>query len=236
MNRDTAVVNRRRECGEEHPGGGNRRPAAGHVVEACGGQGRWPPREAGTGSCGDAASPGVGMSWLPGNPRPSGRGGCQERTPDYFHSTEPKHNWFFKSVDGHHWHIGDGNNRTCLARFHFERLGEEPIVHGVETVDNRVDWGLLAMYRLLRKTYFERHVWRVEAKATELSREENGDVTILRRAPTIVLRRGAEAITLRTAEEAQDAFLDITRTRRHSNPILRWLGRWMDTRPEDARA
>ena len=76
--------------------------------------------------------------------------------PIYYSETQVKQpSMLYISLDGKSWYInGDGNHRTCLARFHFARmnalgLASEALVHGVTVDDYRVNWRLFDAYQSL---------------------------------------------------------------------------------------
>ncbi len=59
---------------------------------------------------------------------------------------------YYVSLNGLDWYVaGDGNHRTCIARFDFH--GEShSMLHGVNLEDYRVDWTLYRAYPLIQAT------------------------------------------------------------------------------------
>lgn len=81
-----------------------------------------------------------------------------ESNPIYYEETHVKQpSMLYVSIDGSHWYVnGDGNHRTCLARFQFERLNahgmsSKTMIHGVTVDDYRIDWELHQLYTSLQK-------------------------------------------------------------------------------------
>jgi hypothetical protein len=77
-----------------------------------------------------------------------------QANPAYYLDTGVKHpSMLYVSLDGKRWYVnGDGNHRTCLARFFFEKLTmfgfqSQTMIHGVHVDDYRVDWRLFDLYK-----------------------------------------------------------------------------------------
>lgn len=78
--------------------------------------------------------------------------------PKYYEQTFVKQpSMLYISLNGKHWYVnGDGNHRTCLARFYFDQQNLDhshtmTMVHGVTSDDYRVDWDLYHLYQNLLK-------------------------------------------------------------------------------------
>jgi uncharacterized protein Veg len=98
----------------------------------------------------------VGMTWLDFLRR-----GKRMRENLYLHATNPGYYldteaktppMYYVSMDGLKWFVaGDGNHRTCIARFDFHGRGLT-MLHGVHLEDYRVDWTFWRIYQALKKT------------------------------------------------------------------------------------
>lgn len=100
-----------------------------------------------------------------------------QTNPCYYHDTAVKHpSMLYVSLDGKHWYVnGDGNHRTCLARFHFERLNShgrpsQTMIHGVTVDDYRVDWAFHDVFQRLQNVLVQRKAGRVEVVRKRVSR------------------------------------------------------------------
>lgn len=104
-----------------------------------------------------------------------------ETNPTYYLDTQVKHpSMLYISLDGNHWYVnGDGNHRTCLARFQFERLNAQNLstnttVHGVTCDDYRVDWEFYDTYLSIQKLLQEHpHMGSISAERKSTRREDN---------------------------------------------------------------
>jgi len=78
---------------------------------------------------------------------------------DYYFDTAVKQpSMYYVSLDGLRWYVaGDGNHRTCIARFDFHRVGAT-MLHGVHLEDYRVDWTFWRLYQSLKKALGEKAV------------------------------------------------------------------------------
>lgn len=82
-----------------------------------------------------------------------------QTNPGYYDETVVKDpSMLYISLNGKHWYVnGDGNHRTCLARFYFDKENLEnkatkTMLHGVTTDDYRIDWDLYHLYiEILKK-------------------------------------------------------------------------------------
>jgi hypothetical protein len=102
--------------------------------------------------------------------------------PGYYLETDVKHPPMqYVSLDGERWYLnGDGNHRTCLARFHFERLNANGIpsktmIHGVAVDSYRVDWALLELYRRIKRVLQSgrvKHAGHLECTRDHVARED----------------------------------------------------------------
>ena len=123
-----------------------------------------------------------------------------QTNPAYYFDTGVKHpSMLYVSLNGKHWYVnGDGNHRTCLARFHFERLnamGLDPqtlghsitqtMVHGVTVDDYRVDWKLFDVFTKLRAALDQSRAGRVEGHRFHIGREDGPAWRIDRYEPQI---------------------------------------------------
>ena len=96
----------------------------------------------------------VGMSWLDFlklGKRMHENLHLHHSNPSYYTETQAKTPpMYYVSLDGLKWYVaGDGNHRTCIARFdfHHKRLS---MLHGVHLEDHRVDWTLYRAYPLIQ--------------------------------------------------------------------------------------
>jgi len=74
-----------------------------------------------------------------------------DQTPEYYLTEEMK--WpkmSFIEVDGQFYVDDDGNHRSCIAKFYFEKLGRKQL-HGVEVRRYKVKWNALKAYSRLSK-------------------------------------------------------------------------------------
>lgn len=71
---------------------------------------------------------------------------------DYYFDTAVKQPpIYYVSMDGLRWYVaGDGNHRTCIARFDFHGAGST-MLHGVHLEDYRVDWTFWRLYQNLKQ-------------------------------------------------------------------------------------
>lgn len=103
----------------------------------------------------------AGLTWeqfLRTGKRMSANQALLRSNPAYYFDTGVKHpSMLYISLNGKHWYVnGDGNHRTCLARFHFSRpnaqgFGAQTMVHGVTVDDYRVDWKLYDVFLKLKE-------------------------------------------------------------------------------------
>lgn len=125
----------------------------------------------------------IGLTWnefLRQGKRMKGNQRLLESNPIYYEETYVKQpSMLYVSIDGSHWYVnGDGNHRTCLARFQFERLNEQgmakTMVHGVTVDDYRIDWELYEVYLELQKQLDKSpNLGRLSSQRTTLSREDS---------------------------------------------------------------
>lgn len=102
----------------------------------------------------------IGLTWdefLRTGKRMSVNQHLLETSPQYYFDTMVKQpTMLYVSLNGKHWCVnGDGNHRTCLARFHFERMNaaghpSQTMIHGVTVDDYRVDWRLYDVFMKLQ--------------------------------------------------------------------------------------
>lgn len=102
-----------------------------------------------------------------------------QSNPGYYDETTVKApSMLYVSLDGKHWYVnGDGNHRTCLARFHYQRLdtlgcGAQTMLHGVTVDDYRIDWPTRRAFEGLQRVRDDGRLRRVEAGHTTLGRED----------------------------------------------------------------
>jgi hypothetical protein len=127
----------------------------------------------------------AGLTWmqfLKSGKRMRGNQLLLQSNPDYYLETAVKHpSLLYVSLDGKDWYVnGDGNHRTCLARFQFERLNEQgdpsqTMLHGVWVDDYRVDWLLFDLYQRIGQILQSgkiKHAKRIECVSKHLSRED----------------------------------------------------------------
>lgn len=75
----------------------------------------------------------------------------QEQNPDYYLVEDIKQpTMYYIEIDGSGWHVnGDGNHRTCIARFMFHGMGRT-MLHGVNVESYRTDQRAFAAFQKLR--------------------------------------------------------------------------------------
>jgi len=95
--------------------------------------------------------------------------------PDYYLNTEKKiPPMYYVSINGHDWFVdGDGNHRTCIARFDFQ-MNNRSIIHGVTISDWRIDHELARIYERIQELIMERRLpFSVTAQRETLYRHDN---------------------------------------------------------------
>ena len=124
--------------------------------------------------------------------------------PDYYHETVRKEPpMFYISVNGHDWFVhGDGNHRTCIARFYLEGLGLHTL-HGVSVNDYRIDHALHDLYRCMEEAIRERRLpFRIQAARKKLWRSDGPGWQLEKFKPRIELRDGKRTWSAETPMEA----------------------------------
>lgn len=149
--------------------------------------------------------------------------------PDYYFDTQVKRpSMLYVSLNGKHWYVnGDGNHRTCLARYHFERLNAlgfetQTMIHGVTIDDYRVDWKLFdAFLKLKEALRAKRPGDSVEGYRFHTGREDGPAWKIDRYEPQIkhVSSNGKE--TILGLDKARELLSSLGR------PMVGGLLRWM---------
>lgn len=172
----------------------------------------------------------IGLTWQEfleqGKRMPVNRGLLQSN-PGYYHQTAIRHpSMLYVSLDGKRWYVnGDGNHRTCLARFHFERLNaqghpSQTMIHGVHVDDYRVDWALLTVFQRLLALMNQRKAGRIEGHRKLVARFDGPawkhDVfeVSIRYLPA----KGGEVFL------DSDAATKLLQEMEHGRGIRRWLG------------
>lgn len=76
----------------------------------------------------------------------------QEQNPSYYLVEDIKQpTMFYIEIDGGGWYVnGDGNHRTCIARFMFHEMGKT-MLHGVNVESYRTDIRAFAAFQRLRE-------------------------------------------------------------------------------------
>lgn len=147
-----------------------------------------------------------------------------QTNPQYYFETGVKQpSMLYVSLNGKHWYVnGDGNHRTCLARFHFERmsaLGSDPqtqtMVHGVTVDDYRVDWKLVDVFQKLRAALDQKRAFlgRIEGYRVHIGREDGPAWKIDRYDPTIRYTDAKGGEQILKQEAAQDLLLELKQSR-----------------------
>lgn len=147
-----------------------------------------------------------------------------QANPQYYFETGVKQpSMLYVSLNGKHWYVnGDGNHRTCLARFHFERmsaLGSDPqtqtMVHGVTVDDYRVDWKLVDVFQKLRAALDQKRAFlgRIEGYRVHIGREDGPAWKIDRYDPTIRYTDAKGGEQILKQEAAQDLLLELKQSR-----------------------
>lgn len=150
-----------------------------------------------------------------------------QTNPQYYFDTGVKlPSMLYVSLNGKHWYVnGDGNHRTCLARFHFERLnamGLDPqtMVHGVTVDDYRVDWKLFDVFTKLRAALDQTRAGRVEGYRYHRGREDGPAWKIDRYEPQIRYTAPNEQESLLNHDAAHELLMKLTKK---SAGLLGWL-------------
>lgn len=174
----------------------------------------------------------IGLSWerfLKTGKRMSVNQELLRSNPDYYFDTQVKRpSMLYVSLNGKHWYVnGDGNHRTCLARYHFERLNAlgfetQTMIHGVTIDDYRVDWKLFdAFLKLKEALRAKRPGDSVEGYRFHTGREDGPAWKIDRYEPQIkhVSSNGKE--TILGLDKARELLSSLGR------PMVGGLLRWM---------
>lgn len=120
---------------------------------------------------------------------------------------------YYESLDGTDYYVaGDGNHRTCIARFDFHEHGLS-MLHGVNVTDYRIDWSFVETYDRLQEVVRERRLaLYAEAVTERTGREDTAGWMLESYCPGIRVRfDGAD--TVLNAEEAQ-RYLQVIETPR----------------------
>lgn len=96
-----------------------------------------------------------GMSWaefLERGKRMRQNLALQENNPGYYLDDVVKlPTMYYVAIDGSGWYVaGDGNHRTCIARFMFHRMGRT-MLHGVNVESYRTDRHAMEVFHALRE-------------------------------------------------------------------------------------
>ena len=172
-----------------------------------------------------------GMSWeqfLAAGKRMRANKALLESNPEYYFDTGVKlPTMLFVSLNGKHWYVnGDGNHRTCLAKFHFARLSAlglatQTMIHGVTIDDYRVDWRLHDAYLKLKEALrAARSPATVEGYRYHIGRDDGPGWKVDRYDPKIRLVSGDGTETLLDADAAR---IQLARLGRPAGGLLRWL-------------
>jgi hypothetical protein len=148
----------------------------------------------------------------------------------YYSDTAVKQpSMLYISLDGKSWFVnGDGNHRTCLARFHFARMNalgksSEALVHGVTMDDYRVNWRLYEAYRNLQAALLKskRNHGQVSVKHENFARRDGpGWKLDSYRTQLVFNSSSGEEVSLDHEQAAELAYLI------KNNPIT-FLKRWL---------
>jgi hypothetical protein len=147
--------------------------------------------------------------------------------PAYYYDTDVKHpSMLYVSLNGKHWYVnGDGNHRTCLAKFFFARqdargVGSQTMIHGVTVDDYRVDWRLHDAFLKLREAVRQRRKGeQVDGHRIHIGRDDGPAWKIDRYEPRIrfIDSRGEEQLL--DLEGAQAKLAELNKS-----GLRRWLG------------
>ncbi|TXF11205.1 hypothetical protein [Pelomicrobium methylotrophicum] len=100
----------------------------------------------------------------------------QESNPDYYLEDAVKlPTMYYVAIDGSGWYVaGDGNHRTCIARFMFHRMGRT-MLHGVNVESYRTDRHAAEVFRALREMITRKGLpLLAEPYREKLSRDDTG--------------------------------------------------------------
>ena len=154
--------------------------------------------------------------------------------PGYYLETDVKHpSMLYVSLDGEGWYVnGDGNHRTCLARFHFEQLNANGIpsktmIHGVTVDSYRVDWALLELYRRIQRALRAgrgKHAGHLECARVHVARE-NGPAWKLDSYKPFLRYVQADGVVMKLDRESATSLLVQLEHRSNTGFLGRLLGR-----------
>lgn len=100
----------------------------------------------------------------------------QESNPGYYlDDTVKLPTMYYIAIDGSGWYVaGDGNHRTCIARFMFHGMGRT-MLHGVNVESYRTDSHAREVFRSLRETIAMKGLpLLVEPFREKISRDDTG--------------------------------------------------------------
>lgn len=121
----------------------------------------------------------IGLSWLEfleQGKRMRNNVALQESNPDYYLNQEIKQpTMFYVRTSNTGWYVnGDGNHRTCLARFFFGDLGRT-MLHGVTVGEHRIDHHALWVYSWLQDLIAQKGIrLQIEPSKKKLARDDSG--------------------------------------------------------------
>lgn len=153
----------------------------------------------------------VGKTWLEllhSGKRMSHNLPYQERNPDYYLETKPRHpDMHFVTLDGLNYYIGsDGNHRTCIAKFMFGETGET-YLHAVKVEHFDIDFDFYFAYldldKLIRKNQLP---FDVSVQTNVVKREDTAGWKIDYFEPTVLIKHwgSGEAKIARNSERLVD--------------------------------
>ncbi len=115
---------------------------------------------------------------------------------------------YFVSLDGHRWFVhGDGNHRTCIARFFFAMRGGGSVLDGVSLRDVRVDRVMWEAYGMLEELVRVRRLpYEVRAVREKLERRDGPGWQLERFRVRLEVRdvRTGEVEAVRGLREAEE--------------------------------
>lgn len=94
----------------------------------------------------------------------------------YYLETEIKQPiMYYETLDGLNYYVaGDGNHRTCIAKFDFHYTGLS-MLHGVNLTDYRIDWDLMSLGERIQESARMKNIaLSVEVQNERISRIDTG--------------------------------------------------------------
>ena len=140
----------------------------------------------------------AGLSWLDflgTGKRMESNLALYQTNPGYYDATEEKRPaMIYKSLDGVHWRVaGNGNHRTCIARFAFHYQGKR-VLRGLNTTRYAIDRDYLGLFAALQAA--ARGRVHVEAVPRKRGRDDGPDWMVETFDTAVLIDDGGKRRTL----------------------------------------